>query len=163
MTVETINRKRWGLSMHSYFLQTGASNRMRRPGLSICSTPDTSIQPNKYEIPKNGISIRTGRGHKILEKKGGQTIIMGDINKYTISWKIRSFTSKLGLWELIISGYGSMGKSTTRGKKVTSNIQNLGITRYHNFTRRVPSLPLRNKIVPQTSVGKNYTLSFLQR
>ena len=104
--------------MHSYFLQTGASNRRRRPGLSICSTPDTSIQPNKYEIPKNGISIRTGRGHKILENKGGQTIIMGDIIEYIISRKIRSFTSKLGLWELIISGYVSMGQATTRGKRI---------------------------------------------
>ena len=42
---------------------------------------------------------------------------MGDIKKYIISKKTRSFTIKLGLWELITDRHGYMGPSTTRKKQ----------------------------------------------
>ena len=72
---------------------------------------------------------------------------MLDINGYILSRKTRSFTSKLGLWELIIDRHRLMGPVNTREDTiVTINIQNLGITRDHSLKRRVPYLPLWEKI-----------------
>ena len=70
MAVSKIQRKRIGLYAHSHPLNTGYSNGRRRPGLSICSTSDTLIQPKKEIMTNNGMSIRPGRGHKLLKKRG---------------------------------------------------------------------------------------------
>ena len=42
---------------------------------------------------------------------------MGDIKKYIISKKTRSFTIKLGLWELITGRHISMGPATKKENK----------------------------------------------
>ena len=112
--METIQRKKGGLSTNTYFLQTGASNRRGRPGNSVCSTHVSYFQSKEKGIPQKRFSIRYSRGHKNLESKGYQIILMGEINKYILSKRIRTFTTKLGLWELITDIYESMGPDSTR-------------------------------------------------
>ena len=60
----------------------------------------------------------------------------------TYQEKNRSFTTKIGLQEMIMDRHVLMGPATTIAKKETDNIWNMGITRDINFSRQVLFLPL---------------------
>ena len=52
--------------------------------------------------------------------KGDKIILMGGIAEYILSKKIRSFTNKLELWEIIIDRHGSMGTYNIMAKKTAN-------------------------------------------
>ena len=108
--------------MHSCIIHTCYLDCMRSPRISILTELDTPIQYNKDTIPKNGIYFKPGGGYNFLKNKGGQIILMGDINKYILSRKIRPFTFKLIILELITDIHISMVPDTTRSNKKQQEI-----------------------------------------
>ena len=50
----------------------------------------------KREFPRTAFITYLERKIKTWKSKGDQMILMGDINKYILSKRIRNFTTKLG-------------------------------------------------------------------
>ena len=55
---------------------------------------------------------------------------MGNINEYILSKRIRNFTAKLGIQELITDRHGYLGLGNTGEKNASCNRWNMGITGY---------------------------------
>ena len=64
---------------------------------------------------------------------------MGDMNEYILSKKIRKFTTKIGLRELITDIHGSMKPGTTRAKK---NRQYMGYGAHKALQHLKEGIPL---------------------
>ena len=68
----------------------------------------------RRECPRTVLLSDPAEEIKTSKNRGDQIILMGDINYYKQSKKIRSFTAKLGIRELIIDKHEMMGPTTTR-------------------------------------------------
>ena len=69
-----------------------------------------------------------------MEKEGDQILILGDLNEYINSRRIRSFFSNLGLRELILERHGTNGPATTRSNTSQQAIDGIWATHGINIS-----------------------------
>ena len=113
----TIQSETGRIGAHNYPLQNSLSYLRKDPRESIQSTPHQIIKHKEKRVSEIGLSFRPGRVNILLKKGAYQLILIGDMNKYILSYKVRTFFTKLGLYRLIINRHGSVGPDTTRTNK----------------------------------------------